>query len=191
MIATTAAEREALRDVSRRWYLRILVGVLFLVFGFIVFGYDERSVAVLSIFIGVSFALTGLSWLLIAALVEEVRVFFLVIGLLALGGSIAAFVWPDETLKILSLMLGWFLLLGGIAQFALAVMQRDREGWWIGVVFGVLQFGLGAWALCETERSVVLFATLVGIYCVVKGVFELIAGFELRRLKHRLERPIP
>jgi uncharacterized membrane protein HdeD (DUF308 family) len=191
VIATTAAEREALRDVSRRWYLRILVGVLFLVFGFIVFGYDERSVAVLSIFIGVSFALTGLSWLLIAALVEEVRVFFLVIGLLALGGSIAAFVWPDETLKILSLMLGWFLLLGGIAQFALAVMQRDREGWWLGVVFGVLQFGLGAWALGETERSVVLFATLVGIYCVVKGVFELIAGFELRRLKHRLERPIP
>lgn len=191
MIATTAAEREALRDVSRRWYLRILVGVLFLVFGFIVFGYDERSVAVLSIFIGVSFALTGLSWLLIAALVEEVRVFFLVIGLLALGGSIAAFVWPDETLKILSLMLGWFLLLGGIAQFALAVMQRDREGWWLGVVFGVLQFGLGAWALGETERSVVLFATLIGIYCVVKGVFELIAGFELRRLKHRLERPIP
>ena len=190
MIATTAAEREALRDVSRRWYLRILVGVLFLVFGFIVFGYDERSVAVLSIFIGVSFALTGLSWLLIAALVEEVRVFFLVIGLLALGGSIAAFVWPDETLKILSLMLGWFLLLGGIAQFALAVMQRDREGWWLGVVFGVLQFGLGAWALGETERSVVLFATLVGIYCVVKGVFELIAGFELRRLKHRLERPV-
>jgi uncharacterized membrane protein HdeD (DUF308 family) len=165
--------------------------VLFLVFGFIVFGYDERSVAVLSIFIGVSFALTGLSWLLIAALVEEVRVFFLVIGLLALGGSIAAFVWPDETLKILSLMLGWFLLLGGIAQFALAVMQRDREGWWLGVVFGVLQFGLGAWALGETERSVVLFATLIGIYCVVKGVFELIAGFELRRVKHRLERPIP
>ena len=190
MITTTAAEREALRDVSRRWYLRILVGVLFLVFGFIVFGYDERSVAVLSIFIGVSFALTGLSWLLIAALVEEVRVFFLVIGLLALGGSVAAFVWPDETLKILSLMLGWFLLLGGIAQFALAVMQRDREGWWLGVVFGVLQFGLGAWALGETERSVVLFATLVGIYCVVKGVFELIAGFELRRLKHRLERPV-
>ena len=186
MIATTATEREAALAASRRWYLRLFVGVLFLVLGFIVLGYVQRSVAVLSIFIGVSFALTGLSWLVIAALVEEARVFFLVVGLLALGASLAAFVYPDETLRVLSLFLGWFLLLGGIVHFVLAVTHRDQEGWWLGVVFGALQFGLGAWAVGETERSVVLFATLIGIYCVVKGVFELIGAFELRRLKRRL-----
>ena len=178
MITTT--EREETFAASRHWFLKLLVGVLFLVLGFVVLGYDDRSLTVLSIFVGVSFLMTGLSWFLIAVLVDELKGFWIVAGLLASGAGIAVFVYPDETLKVISLFLGWFLLLGGIVHFLIAVTNRDREGWWLGVVFGIVQFGLGAWAVGETERSLALLMTLVGVYCVIKGIYEMIVALQLR-----------
>lgn len=187
MTAITTAEREEAPAGARQWFLRLLLGILFLILGFVVLGYDDRSLTVVSIIFGVSFVMTGLSWLLIAGRVDELRGFWIVAGLLALGAGVAAFVYPDETLKTLSLFLGWFLLLGGIVQFLTAVTDRDREGWWLGVAFGVVQLGLGAWAVGETDRSLVLLTTLVGVYCVLKGIYELVLALRLRRRTHALQ----
>jgi hypothetical protein len=52
-------ERQALLAEARHWWLRLLWGVLFLVLGFVIFGYDADSLTVLSIFIGVSFLLSS------------------------------------------------------------------------------------------------------------------------------------
>ena len=188
MLMITVEEREQAFAAARRWGLKLLVGILFLVLGFVVLGYDDRSLTVLSIFIGVSFLMTGLSWFLVAAEVDELKGFWIVGGLVAVGAGIAAFAYPGETLKVLSLFLGWFLLLAGIIQFLVAVTNRDREGWWLGVLVGIVLFGLGAWAVGETDRSLTLLTTLVGVYCIIKGIYEMIVALQLRRLKHELLR---
>ena len=187
MITITTAERDEAWAASRHWFLKLLLGILFLVFGFIIFGYDDRSLKLLSIFVGVSFLLTALSWFLIAIVVEELRWLWIVAGLIGAGAGVAALVYPDETLKVLSLFLGWFLFLGGIVQFIGAVTaHRDREGWWTGVIVGVLFVGLGAWAVADADHSLAILTTLVGIYCVVKGVYEIVVALYLRRVKHEL-----
>jgi uncharacterized membrane protein HdeD (DUF308 family) len=188
MVVLTTLEREEALAMTRQWGLRLIVGILFLILGFVVLGYDDRSLTVLSIFIGVSFLMTGLSWFLVAGLVDELRGFWVVGGLLAVGGGIAAFAYPDETLKILSLFLGWFLLLAGFIQFIAAVTNRDRDGWWLGLVVGIVLFGLGAWAVGETDRSIVLLTTLVGVYCIIKGMYDVIVALQFRRLKRELLR---
>jgi len=141
---------------------------------------------VLSIFIGVSFLLSSLTWFLAAAVAVEGRGFWIVGGVLGLAAAIIAFAYPDETLRVLSLLLGWFLLLGGLLQLVGALTHRSRELWWIGLIFGIVLFGLGAWAVGETDRSLALLATIVGVYCLLKGVLEVVVALRLRSLKHEL-----
>jgi uncharacterized membrane protein HdeD (DUF308 family) len=183
-------ERQAILAEARHWWLRLLWGMLFLVLGFVIFGYDADSLTVLSIFIGVSFLLSSLTWLLMGLVAVEGRGFWLVGGVLGLAAAIVAFAYPDETLRVLSLMLGWFLLLAGLVQFVGALRHRDRELWWVSLIFGIVVFGLGAWAVGETDRSLTLLATIVGIYCVLKGALELIVAMRLRSLKHHLIRDV-
>jgi uncharacterized membrane protein HdeD (DUF308 family) len=176
-------ERDFTLATARLWGVTFAIGVLFLILGFVILGYDDRSLTVLSIFIGISFLMTSMTWFLLAAVVDELKWFWVVSALLAFGGAIVAFAYPDETLKVLSLILGWFLLLTGIVQFIVALTNRDREGWWLNLLVGIILFGLGAWAVGETDRSLVLLTTIVGVYCVLKGILEIMLALSQRRLK--------
>jgi uncharacterized membrane protein HdeD (DUF308 family) len=176
-------ERDLTLATARLWGVTFAIGVLFLILGFVILGYDDRSLTVLSIFIGISFLMTSMTWFLLAAVVDELKWFWVVSALLAFGGAIVAFAYPDETLKVLSLILGWFLLLTGIVQFIVALTNRDREGWWLNLLVGIILFGLGAWAVGETDRSLVLLTTIVGVYCVLKGILEIMLALSQRRLK--------
>jgi uncharacterized membrane protein HdeD (DUF308 family) len=176
-------ERDFTLATARLWGVTFAIGVLFLILGFVILGYDDRSLTVLSIFIGISFLMTSMTWFLLAAVVDELKWFWVVSALLAFGGAIVAFAYPDETLKVLSLILGWFLLLTGIVQFQVALTNRDREGWWLNLLAGIILFGLGAWAVGETDRSLVLLTTIVGVYCVLKGILEILLALSQRRLK--------
>jgi uncharacterized membrane protein HdeD (DUF308 family) len=183
MAALPPPERDFTLATARLWGVTFAIGVLFLILGFVILGYDERSLTVLSIFIGISFLMTSMTWFLLAAVVDELKWFWVVSALLAFGGAIVAFAYPDETLKVLSLILGWFLLLTGIVQFLVALTNRDREGWWLNLLVGIILFGLGAWAVGETDRSLVLLTTIVGVYCVLKGILEIVLALSQRRLK--------
>jgi uncharacterized membrane protein HdeD (DUF308 family) len=186
VVVVSVPDREALLASARQWWLRILAGVLFLILGFVILGYDTRSLVVLSVFLGVSFLLSALTWFLVASVADEFRGVWIAGGVLGLACGILAFAYPDETLRVLSLLLGWFLLLGGLVHTIGALMNRDRELWWMSLVFGIILFGLGAWSVGETDRSVIVLATIVGVYCVLKGILELVAGVRMHRLKREL-----
>jgi uncharacterized membrane protein HdeD (DUF308 family) len=186
LVEFTDPEREAILVAARRWWLHLFGSVLFLILGFIILGYDSDSLTVLSIFFGVSFLLSSLTWFLAASVADEGRWFWIIGGLLGFVAAIVAFAYPDETIRVLSLLLGWFLLLAGLVQLIGALAHRDRELWWVSLIFGIILFGLGAWAVGETDRSVALLTTIVGIFCVLKGVMDAVVALRLRRLKHAL-----
>jgi len=54
-------------------------------------------------------------------------------------------------------------------------------------VTGIVMFGLGAWAVREDERSVILLVTIVGVYCLLRGMMMIIAAFLLRKIKRELQ----
>lgn len=181
-----AADRQALLDSVRLWGLHLCVGILFLILGFVILGYDTQSITVVSILIGVAFLLTGFSWIAIGLLVEEMRWWFLVGGLLAVIAGIIAFIHPDSTLRVLGLIVGWFLLIAGILDVIVSLTNRDRDLWWLGMIAGFVMFGLGAWAVNEKDNSIAIILTIVGIYCLIRGVGGIVTSFQMRRIKKEL-----
>jgi uncharacterized membrane protein HdeD (DUF308 family) len=183
----TVSDRELALGVSRLWGLQLFLGILFVILGFVVLSYDADSVTITAILIGVSFCFTGLSWIVIGLMTREMRWWYIVGGVLALIAGIIAFVHPYDTLAVLGLILGWFLLVVGILDVIVSLTNRDRDLWWLGLVTGIVMFGLGAWAVREDNRTVLLLVTIVGVYCLLRGILMMITAFELRKIKKELQ----
>jgi uncharacterized membrane protein HdeD (DUF308 family) len=184
--------QDAIRGVTRAWWLFLIIGVLWILFGMFVLSYNVGSLLALAIFAGVTFIMTGINQLLSFGRVEGGwRWLFLVGGALSIIAGIIAFVWPGRTLLVLSVVLAWFLVFKGIVDIVAAFSNHGRPWWWVTLILGILELLLGIWAAGYPGRSLIVFVNLVGIYAIFYGFTELFAGFELRGLGRRLDRLPP
>ena len=108
----------------------------------------------------------------------------IVSGVLALAAGIAAIVWPGPTLVVISIFVAWYLLIRGIFDVAISLSHTHIHGWWMGLDLGRHQHRRWArWAIGNPDRSVLLFVTIIGIWCIFKGVADLMASFSYKNMK--------
>ena len=183
--------RDAIRGVTRAWWLFLILGVLWILFGMFVLSYNVGSLLALAIFAGVTFIMTGINQILASGRVEGWRWLYLVGGALSIIAGIIAFVWPGRTLLVISVVLAWFLVFKGIVDIVASLSNHGRPYWWMTLILGILELLLGIWAVGYPGRALVVFVNLVGIYAIFYGFTELFAAFDLRGLGRRIDRLPP
>jgi uncharacterized membrane protein HdeD (DUF308 family) len=188
---TAGLSGEALRGLAASWWIFLIIGVLWILFGMFVLSYNVGSLLALAVFAGVTFIMTGVTQVMTAGRVHDWRWLYLVGGVLSILAGILAFVWPSRTLLVLAGILAWFLVFKGIVDIVGALTAHGRPYWWLGLILGVLELLLGIWAAGYPGRSLFVFVNLVGVYAIFYGFTELFAAFDLRGLGHRLDRPPP
>jgi uncharacterized membrane protein HdeD (DUF308 family) len=104
-------------------------------------------------------------------------------GALAVLFGLAAWIWPDVTIRVLVLLFGFYALVDGLLALAAAMMggrlASGRRGWLIfegvaGVAAGVVTF---IWP--EITTLVLLY--LIAFWAIATGVLEVVAAVLLRR----------
>jgi uncharacterized membrane protein HdeD (DUF308 family) len=185
---TGALSRDAVRGLTSSWWLFLIIGILWILFGMFVLSYNVGSLLALAAFAGVTFLATGVTQVLTAGRVQEWRWLYLVGGVLSILAGIMALVWPGRTLLVLAGILAWFLVFKGIVDIVGALSVHGRPYWWLGLILGVLELLLGIWAAGYPGRSLFVFVNLVGVYAIFYGFTELFAAFDLRGLGQRLDR---
>jgi uncharacterized membrane protein HdeD (DUF308 family) len=183
-----AVPRDAVRSLTRSWWLFLILGVLWILFGMFVLSYNVGSLLALAVFAGVTFVMTGITQVLAAGRVDSWRWLWVVGGVLSIIAGILAFIWPGITLLVFSVILAWFLVFKGVMDVVGALASIGRPWWWLTLILGIVELLLGIWAAGYPGRSLFVFVNLVGIYAVAYGFTELFAAFELRGLDRRLER---
>ncbi len=184
---TGLGSRDALRGVASSWWLFLILGVLWILFGMFVLSYNVGSLLALAVFAGVTFLMTGITQIMSAGRAHEWRWLHLVGGALSIIAGILAFVWPGRTLLVLAGILAWFLVFKGIVDTVAALSAHGRPYWWLGLILGVVELLLGIWAAGYPGRSLFVIVNLVGVYAVFYGFTELFAAFDLRGLGRRLD----
>jgi uncharacterized membrane protein HdeD (DUF308 family) len=184
-----AAARRAVGQLGRSWWLFLVLGVLWILFGTFVLSYNVGSLLALAVFAGVTFVASGVGQLLSAGRVDSWQWLFLVGGILSIVAGIIAFAWPGRTLQVLSVLLAWFLVFKGIVDAVSALANTHRDWWWVGLLLGVVELLLGIWAVGYPGRSLFVFVNLVGIYAMFHGFTEIFAAFALREVAHDPRRP--
>jgi uncharacterized membrane protein HdeD (DUF308 family) len=183
-----AMSRDAVRGLAASWWLFLLLGVLWILFGMFVLSYNAGSLLALAVLCGVTFIATGINQVLAAGRAESWQWLYLVGGVLSIIAGILAFVWPGKTLLVVSVVLAWFLVFKGIVDVVGALASIGRSWWWVGLIVGILELLLGIWAAGYPGRSLFVFVNVVGIYAMFYGFGEIFAAFDLRRLDHALDR---
>jgi len=180
-------EDEVRAAYAKSWWLFLVAGILWLIFGFMVLSLRPASIAALVILIAIGFWLGALTLFMLSAVSHGGwRVLGIIAGVIAIGAGIAAIAWPGPTLVVVSVFVAWYLLVSGIFDVAISLSHTHVRGWWMGLIVGLISIGLGAWAIGNPDRSVLLFVTIVGIWAIFKGAGDLVAAFSYHSLKKDL-----
>ena len=179
---------EVAATYARGWYLFIISGILWLLLGFMLLSYRVSSISITVVFIAVVFGLGAVSLFVLSDVTTGwLRVLSIIGAIAAIGAAIGALVWPAPTLLVVSLFVAWFLLLRGIVAVVIALENTQRKGWWLTLLGGIISIGLGAWAIGNPDRSVLLLVTILGVYAIFHGAADLMVGVQLHTARRELQ----
>lgn len=177
------------RDVTRQWWMYILVGVLWLIYAFVVLSASVATVWAVALLFGIGFIVGGVIELGLAGVAESGKWIHIAFGLISIAAGVVALVWPSGTFLVLAAIVGWFLLFDGIFNVTVSVSTRSvSELWWLGLVLGIAEVLVGFWAVGYVGRSVALLIVFVAAAALARGISLLIAGFSLHGADKELGR---
>jgi uncharacterized membrane protein HdeD (DUF308 family) len=157
-------------------------------FGLFVLSFKVGSLVAVATFVGVAFLFGGITQLVVASRVPELRWLSIVGGTLGVAAGIVTFVWPGLTLYAVSILVAGYLIVYGTIHIVNALAGPKLPWWWTGLLLGTSELVLGVWAARSWERSLVTLVTLVGVWAICRGVNEIFAGFALRQVGKQADR---
>jgi uncharacterized membrane protein HdeD (DUF308 family) len=180
-------ELSVARAYAQSWWVFLVAGIIWLLLGFVILSTRPSSISVTVILIALAFFMGGFTMFAVAFVATGGwRVMGIIGGVIAIGAGIAALVWPEPTLVVLGVFVAWYLLFRGIFDITIALTNTHIRGWWLGLIAGIVAIGLGAWAIGNPDRSTLLLITIIGVWTIFKGVFDLVAAFHYRDMKKAL-----
>lgn len=163
---------------SWRWFL--FGGVATTILGLVLLSWHHSSLSVVTWFAGILMFLTGIINFGGALVAPRQRALHLAMALLTIGVGVALVSWPQITYFILGVLVGWVLVLGGLANVVVALVERRVVSPWTGLVRGLIEVALGVWALRRPETATNVMVMIVGIWAVASGVLGVIAAVSAR-----------
>lgn len=180
--------REASEAASRLWWVFVLFGLEWLLVSFIIFRFDWVSVLAIAILFGVIAVTAGvLEFAVAMASTGAWRYLRFVLGMIFIAIGIVAFFRPGHTFVALAAVISFFFVFAGAFDIVNSIATRSEfSGWWLQLISGIVQVGLGFWAAGYWNRSVILLVVWAGATTMFRGVAMLVFGFKLHQLRKNL-----
>jgi uncharacterized membrane protein HdeD (DUF308 family) len=175
-----------LQDVAGHWGLAVVLGVLSIILGLLAIAYPGRTVVIVAIFFAAWLFVTGIYEVIVSFTRDgdtAMRVFHAIIGVLAVIVGFALLRTPFQSVEVLIFVLGVFWLVQGIMTFVAAFSVKQGRNW--GIFIGILGVLAGIVILAYPIDSALTLALIGGIWLVILGIMQIVAGFQLRRA-HKL-----
>ncbi len=99
-------------------------------------------------------------------------------GIVAIVLGIVALVFPGATLVSLAVVFGAYAFIDGVLTIVSAFGRRGREASWY-VLEGAIGIAVGLATFLFPGMAAQALVFLIGLWAILMGIFEVIAGFEL------------
>jgi len=162
------------------WQATLILGLVTIVFGVIVTAHPNGSLRVLAVLVGIAMIVSGIFHLIRAAdRKAQHRLWLGIGGLVFIALGVVLIRHLHLTLALVGLLVGLSWIVQGIAGL-MSAFCGPREGavWW--AVFGSVSLIAGIVVTASPLSSVTVLAVLVGIWLLVIGLLEIVAGLILQ-----------
>src|SRR5215475_5110046 len=103
-------------------------------------------------------------------------------GVFAVLFGLGTFLWPGVTLAVLVLLYGGYLFVDGIMAILWALARRPEGSFsWEVFLAGLASLAAGVVTLLWPGVTAIALLYLIAIWAIIRGVFEILAAFHLRR----------
>ncbi|MCE3284201.1 MAG: hypothetical protein K0R70_457 [Steroidobacteraceae bacterium] len=110
---------------------------------------------------------------------------FLVSGLASIAFALLAFAQPVTAWLVVAVFFAAAILVDGAVNVVGAVQHREKDGWWILLLIGVLGVLVGGYALLNPRVSMAAFVYLVAFQAILLGVLVAVLGYKVRAATQR------
>jgi uncharacterized membrane protein HdeD (DUF308 family) len=188
---TTASPRRASDFIGKAAWIYLAAGILSVLFGAFVLTLvlDWVGLYTVALFVGIFLAAWGVFHILGALLDQPAHwVWHVIGGALAVGAGALAIAWPDVTLFVLAVIIGWSLIVWGILDLLSAFATYGMRHWWLYLIRGIVSMALGILALGREDVTLYFVVTLLGAFVILWGLGDILIAFMLHGAKARWER---
>jgi uncharacterized membrane protein HdeD (DUF308 family) len=109
----------------------------------------------------------------------------LVRGLIGVGFGVVAMVWPEETMTVLVVLWGCWALLDGVMLVASAFVVEGTAPKLLAAAIGVVALLAAFFALLRPGLAAATLTWFIGIWLVVRAIFEIISAFSATEASSR------
>jgi uncharacterized membrane protein HdeD (DUF308 family) len=165
--------RDTVAAKTRYWWLLLIIGVAWIAIGVVILRVTFATVSTAAGYFG-AFCVTMAAF----------AVLFVVVGVLAVAAVTA-------TLIGLAAVIAVFFVLRGALDVVAAVAASRERGWWVLVIVGLAELGIGLWALSSPKLSLATLVVWVAVGTMIHGIGQIASAFLARRVGRDIARRRP
>ena len=178
---------ERAERVGRYWWLLLLTGTAWIVVAAIVFRFDYASVVAVADLFGILAITIGGAELALAMISQHWwRLLHTLLGVVFVATGVIAFFTPGDTFVGLAAVISFYFIFAGVWDVVSSLAMRHLPGWWIQLVSGLLELGLGYWAAGSWRVSATVLVAFVGAMVFIRGVTQISLAFSIHSIREAL-----
>ena len=185
--ATADQAHEMMKDVADHWGLIVVLGVLSVILGLLAIAYPGATIVTINIFFAAWLFVSGIFYL-ISSFTRDgdtgSRVLSAILGVLSIIVGWVLLRTPFQSVEVFIFVIGIFFLIQGVMTFIGAFARKAGRNW--GIASGLLGIIAGIIVLTYPISSAVTLALIAGIWLVILGIMQVVAGIQLRNARSQI-----
>jgi uncharacterized membrane protein HdeD (DUF308 family) len=182
-MARTASEGQV---TDLKWGSFILLGLLAMVFGILIAAFPQATTTLLIELIGIFIIILSFGAIMRSAVAPgglKGSILLAIVGVIGFFFGIATILSPFVMGKVIFILAGIALLIGGILGLILAISEKDMTHRGLFAIQAILSLILGILIMAGPVIGAALLVIIIAAYFVIWGIISVIMGVMIKMAK--------
>jgi uncharacterized membrane protein HdeD (DUF308 family) len=168
---------------TRYWWLLPITGIAWIVLSVAILRFDYTTVAAVAVLFGVYCLIAAATQTMVGAVSSSTgwRIAHGLVAALLVVVGVVSFANVSATFDTLTAIISFYFIVRGCLDVVTACAANVLSGWWVLLICGFIELGLGFWAAGSWNASVVVLVAWVAAAAMVHGIGDIALGFQVHR----------